>query len=108
MWPDGSYPTPDPDYATARTGPTLHAVRHHEVVWYGGMGHRFLSIDDGGSECFRCGDAFDGGAWQECVADCEGPDRESDPHYWMGAHNVRTGEYLNKCAACSARTPAYA
>lgn len=84
---------------------TLHPVSDPSVVWYGGMGHRRLGID-GGTECYRCGDAFDDDAFQECVADCEGPDREDDPHYWMGARD-RSGAALNECATCGARTETY-
>ena len=63
----------------------LHPVNDSSsVVWHGGIGHNLLSIDGGGVECYRCGMAAEGSAWQELVPDCDGP--AGGNHHWMGEY----------------------
>lgn len=59
----------------------MHVVSDPSVMWYGGTGHRLLTIE-GGVECYRCGMVADDTAWQELVPNCEGPD--GGDHYWLG------------------------
>jgi len=62
----------------------LHPVNDpSSVVWHGGIGHNLLSIDGGGVECYRCGMAAEGSAWQELIPDCAGPNGGGN-HHWMG------------------------
>ena len=70
---------------------TLHTVDDGGVVWYGGMGHRLLTDDDGGTHCYRCGMAADPGAIQEYVPDCAGPTGGGDHHWAAGPRG-------NECA----------
>lgn len=59
----------------------MHDVADTGVVWYGGTGHRILGTDDG-IECYRCGMAACGDAYQELIPDCAGPDVTG--HHWVG------------------------
>lgn len=70
---------------------TFHAVNDAGIVWYGGMGHRLLTDDDGGCHCYRCGMAADPDALQELIPDCAGPTGGGD-HYWIA------GPRGNECA----------
>jgi hypothetical protein len=58
-----------------------HPVSDPSVVWYGGMGHRLLSEDDGAVSCFRCGMFADGDVPQELLPDCAGPEGGTDHHF---------------------------
>lgn len=70
----------------------LHTVDDPGIVWYGGMGHRLLSTDDGVS-CYRCGMAAEGSAVQEAIPDCIGPDGGLDHHWTADGSGIG-----NECA----------
>jgi hypothetical protein len=78
---------------------SMHPVNDPgSVVWHGGIGHKLLSTDGPGVECYRCGMVAEGSAWQELIPDCAGPTGGGD-HHWMGHTHSR-----NECAYGDAST----
>lgn len=55
------------------------------IVWHGGIGHRFLSADDGADQCYRCGTYVEAMShdMQRLVPDCEGPTHDGSDHHWV-------------------------
>lgn len=73
----------------------MHPVSDSGIVWHGGIGH-LLSTTDDGIQCYRCGMAACGDAWQELIPDCAGPDGGGDHHY-IGAYSADGAERI-ECA----------
>lgn len=74
-----------------RYGPTthdFHNVNDPGVVWHGGIGHKLLTLDGDGVECYRCGMVAEPDVWQELIPDCAGPDGGNDHHWQAGPDGI--------------------